>query len=449
MNITQEKIDDLNALVKINITPEDYQAKVEKSIKDQAKKAKLPGFRPGMVPPAHIKKMYGKSILVDEINNMLSDSLNNYITQNEIQILGQPLPQIDEQKEYEWNFNENFEFNYELGLAPEFDVDFSSKDKLTAYQIKADEETLTSRIKNIRRSYGKMSNPDVVADGDVVYADLKQLDADGAIFEDGISATGSIRLDLINDQAIKDSLIGLKKGDEIASFDIVKELYKDAVQLAKILNISEDDATILSSSFHLSVKNINRLEEADLTQEFYDKLFGADVVKTEEEFKAKITEEVEGMLQQDAERKLADDLYKLGTEKVKMNLPDEFLKKWLKATNEKLDQEELEKGYDDFAKNLKWTLVENKIVKEQDIKIEYKDVFETAKKRLDAQFRMYSPSALPEEQLAEYTVQFLQNKENANRIFDEVRGLKVFEYLKSIITLENKVIDNKEFDKMA
>ncbi|MEO6633543.1 MAG: trigger factor family protein, partial [Mucilaginibacter sp.] len=158
MNISQEKIDNLNAVVKININPEDYQPRVEKAIKEHAKKAKIPGFRPGMVPSSHIKRMYGKSILVDEINNMLSDTLNKYLEDEKLEVLGQPLPKrVDDEKEYNWDFADNFEFNYEVGLAPEFNIDFSSKDKVTQYVIKVDEETLASRIKNIRRSYGKMT----------------------------------------------------------------------------------------------------------------------------------------------------------------------------------------------------------------------------------------------------------------------------------------------------
>src|SRR6201747_2466410 len=203
MNISQEKIDNLNAIVKININPEDYQTRVDKAIKDQAKKAKIPGFRPGMVPPAHIKKMYGKSILVDEVNNLLSDTLNNYINEQQLEVLGQPLPKFDDSKQYNWDFADDFEFNYEVGLAPEFDVDFSSKDKVTQYVIKADKDTLEARIKNIRKSYGKMTNPDVSADGDVLYGELVQLSPDGSVFEGGISNTTSVRLDQIKDEAIK------------------------------------------------------------------------------------------------------------------------------------------------------------------------------------------------------------------------------------------------------
>jgi trigger factor len=444
MNISQEKIDKLNAVVTINIKPEDYQPRVDKAIKDHAKKAKIPGFRPGMVPPAHIKKMYGKSILVDEVNNMLSDTLNNYISEQQLEVLGQPLPKMDDSKQYNWDFADDFEFNYEVGLAPEFDIDFSAKDKVTQYVIKADNETLEARIKNIRKSYGKMTNPDVSADGDVLYAELVQLSPDGSVFAGGITNTTSVRLDQVQDEKIKKSLIGMKKGDEFV-FDVQKAYNNDAARIAAILKVDEDLAADIKSKFRLTVKNVNRLEESDLNQEFFDKLFGEGTVTTEAEFRAKITEEVESMFSQDAERKLQNDLYNLSIEKAKFDLPDEFLKRWLKATNEKLTDEELTGGYDDFAKNLKWTLIENKIIKDNKIEIKYEEVFAAAKQRLDAQFRMYSPQPLSDEQLAQYTVQYLQNKDEANKIFEEVKALKVLDHLKSIVTLDKKEISDKDF----
>ncbi|SDL80927.1 trigger factor [Daejeonella rubra] len=444
MNITQDKIDNLNSVLTVKINPEDYKERVEKAIKAQAKKAKLPGFRPGMVPAAHIKKMYGKSILVDEVNNILNDTLSNYITDNKLEVLGQPLPKIDDSKEFNWDFTDNFEFVYELGLAPEFDLEFTSKDKLVNYQVKVDPETLASRITNLRKSYGKMSNPDVSADDDVLYADLKQLSADGSVFEGGISATASVRLDQVSDTKIKKSLIGLKKED-IVDVDLQKAFDGNATIIAKVLNISEEDAQDLKSKFQLTVKNINRLEEGDLNQEFFDKIFGVDVVKTEEEFKEKIREELESMMVQNADQKLQADMLQFGLDKVKLSLPDEFLKRWLKATNEKLSDEELEQGYEDFARNLRWTLIENKIIKDNKLEIKYEEVFAAAKNRLDSQFRMYSPQPLSEEQLGQYTAQFLQNKENANRIFEEVKAQHVFEYLKGVITLDKKEIQYDKF----
>ncbi len=448
MNISQEKIDNLNAIVKINIDPADYQPRVDKAIKDHAKKAKIPGFRPGMVPASHIKRMYGKSILVDEINNMLSDTLNKYLEDEQLEVLGQPLPKTEDAKEYNWDFADTFEFNYEVGLAPEFNIGFSPSDKLTQYIIKVDEDTLASRIKNIRRSYGKMTNPDVSADDDVLYAELVQLSPDGSVFEDGISNTASVRLDQIKDEAIKQSLIGLKK-DDVITLDIQKAFDNDAPKVAGLLKIDEETAADLRSDFRLTVKNVNRLEESDLNQEFFDKLFGEGTVTTEAEFREKITGELEAMMVQDAERKLQNDIYKYGLDKVQFELPDDFLKRWLKATNEKLTAEELAGGYKDFAQNLKWTLIENKIIKENNIDIKYEDVFELAKVRLGQQFKMYSPQALDDEQLGQYTVQYLQNKDNASKIFEEVKALRVFDFIKSVITLEPKEILFTEFNKLG
>lgn len=447
MNIAQEKIDDLNALVKISLAPEDYTPAVEKSIKEQAKKANLPGFRKGMVPAAHIKRMYGKSILIEEINNMLNDNISKYLTDNKVEILGQPLPVLEDEKEYNWDFNDTFDFAYELGLAPQVDLSVSSKDKFTYYNIKADEATLEERVKNIRKSYGKMTNPEAAEEGDILYAELKQLANDGTEFEEGITATGSIQTDLVTDKKILKTLIGLKKDDTV-ELDVNKAFDGDTATIAKLLNISEEDAAELKSKFKVTVKNVNRLEEADLNQEFYDKIFGAGVITDEAGFKAKITEEIEGMFKLDADRKLQNEIYEQFLSQVKIELPDAFLRKWLKATNEKITEEELEQGYDDFAKNLKWTLIENKIIKDNDIKIDYNDVFETAKQRLDAQFRMYSPQPLPEEQLAQYTANFLKEKENANRIFDEVKSTKVFDYIKSVATLNEKDIDYKKFAEL-
>lgn len=447
MNISQEKKDALNATLKISLSPADYQPQVDKAIKEQAKKAQLPGFRKGMVPAGHIKKMYGKSILVDEINTLLSDKLNKYIEEEKLEVLGQPLPKIDDEKEYNWDFNDEFEFVYELGLAPEFAVEFSSKDKLTQYVIKVDAETLASREKNIRRAYGKMTNPDVSAEDDVLYSDLVQLSPDGSVFEGGISNTTSVRLDQIKNEEVKKSLIGLKKGD-VVTIDLKKAFENDAAKVAGLLKIEEDEAAELKSNFQLTVKNVNRLDEADLNQEFFDKLFGEGVVTTEEGFREKITEELETMMQQDSERKLQNDIYNYTLDKVQFELPDEFLKRWLKATNEKLSDEELEGGYADFAKNLKWTLIANKIVVDNQIDIKYDEVFAYAKQSLNNQFRMYSQQSLTDEQLAQYTVQYLQNKENANKIFEEVKAVRVFDYIKSVITLDKKEILFTDFNKL-
>jgi len=442
MNISQENIDDLNAIINIELTPEDYKTQVDSVIKDQAKKAKLPGFRPGMVPASHIRRTYGKAILIDEINKIVGDGLNNFITENKLEILGQPLPKEEEGKEYAWDFTEDFKFQYEIGLAPKVEVPFSDKDTVTEYTIKADEETLNSRISNLRKSYGKRSNPEVSEENDVIYGELKQVDDKNEVVEGGIVKTASLRTDIIDVKKIKKSLVGLKKGDVVV-IDL-KKAY-DASTVARILEIEEDQVEALNSLFQLTVENVNRLEEAELDQEFFNKIYGEDEVKTEEEFRARLTKEIEDMFVQNADQKLQNDLYTLGMDRVKATFPDEFLKRWLKATNEKLTDEEIQEGYDDFAKNLRWTLIENKIINDNELEIKYEEVVATAKDRLLAQFKMYGQQELPEEQLNQYAMQLLQDKEQANRLFEEVKALKVFDYLKGLVKIEKKDIPYNKF----
>lgn len=446
MNITKENIDQLNAVVKIKLAPADYLDKVEKAIKEQSKKVRMPGFRPGMVPASHVKKLYGKSILVDEINRLLSDTLNSYITEQSLNVLGQPLPKADNQYEPRWDFTDEFEFSFEMGLAPEIKETFTAKDKVTHYKVRIDEETLNSRLKNIRRSYGKMTNPESVENtDDVIYGDLVQLSPDGSVFEGGISHTASVRLDLIADEKIKKSLIGLKK-DATIDLDLQKAYDKDAHLIARLLNIEEDLAKDLKSNFRLTVKNVNRIEEAEMNQEFFDKIYGEGAVSTEAEFIEKMKEELIGIMQDNADRKLQQDIYEYGVKKFDMELPNEFLKRWLKATNENnLDDVQIAEQYDDFAKNLKWTLLANKIITDNKIEIAPEEVVELAKKRIDAQLRMYSPQALTEDQLNSYAMNFLQNREQANRLYEEVRSQKVFDVLKTIITLDEKEIDYNKF----
>src|SRR5690606_11293927 len=374
----------------------------------------------------------GKAILFDEVNRLVSDKINTYIGENKLEILGQPLPEEDDKNEYNWDFQDSFSFRYEIGLAPQFDVPFTAKTKFTEYIIKADESTLESRIKNLRRSYGKMTNPEVSEDGDVLYAELVQVDAEGNAIEGGIVNTASVRTDLVDDKKIKKSLIGLKKDDEV-TVDI-KKAFKEESQIARLLAVKDEDvAAIEPSTFKLSVKNVNRLEEAELNQDFYDKLFGEGTVTTEEEFKNKVREEVESMLVQNATQKLQNDIYLKGLDAVNVEFPEAFLKRWLKATNPEIKDDELEEGFADFLKNLKWTLIENRIITQNGLEVKYEEVLSLAKDRISAQIKMYSPGQeVSDDQLAQYAVQLLGDKEQTNRLFEEVKALKVFDYLKGI-----------------
>ncbi len=442
MNISHQKIDDVNANITIELAPEDYNPAVDKAIKDQAKKAKLPGFRPGMVPLGHIRRTYGKAILFDEINRVINDKIANYISEEKLEVLGQPLPvETDQDTSYAWDYKDNFKFNYEIGLAPEFDIPFTKETEFIEYDIKADETTLAERVKNLRRSYGKMTNPEVSEEGDVLYATLKQEK------EGGLEQTTSVRTDVVEDAKTKKSLTGLKKDDTV-KID-VKKAFK-ASDLARILGITEDEAENLDvTKFELTVKNINRLEESDLNQEFFDKLFPASEVTTEEQFQAKVAEEVESLFKQNAVQKLRNDMYTFGMDKVDVKFPEEFLKRWLKATNPNLSEEEIEEGFADFVSNLKWTIIENRVITANNLEVKYDEVINLAKERIYAQIKMYNSGEEPtDEQLGQFAMQLLSDKEQANRLFEEAKALKVFDHLKSTVKIKSKKIDYDKFEKL-
>lgn len=441
MNISHQKIDDINAKITVDLAPEDYNPAVDKAIKDQAKKAKLPGFRPGLVPVGHIRRTYGKSILLDEINRVVNDKISAYITEQKLEVLGQPLPLEGDDANYNWDFKDTFSFNYEIGLAPEFEVPFTAETEFTEYDIKADEATLAERIKNLRRSYGKMTNPEVSEAGDVLYATLKQDK------EAGIEQTTSVRTDIIEDETIKASLVGLKK-DDVVKIDVKKAF--NSADLARILAITEEQVAELDvTDFELTVKNINRLEESDLNQEFFDKLFAADEVTTEEQFNAKVKEEVENLFKQNSAQKLRNDMYTFGMDKVDVKFPEEFLKRWLKATNPNLSAEEIEEGFADFVSNLKWTIIENRIVTANNLEVKYDEVVDLAKERIYGQIKMYNINEEPtDEQLGQFALQLLSDREQANRLFEEVKALKVFDHLKSTVKINTEAIDYDKFQEL-
>ncbi|RKE52537.1 trigger factor [Sphingobacterium detergens] len=441
MNISHENVDAINAVVNVALAPEDYNPQVDKEIKAQAKKAKLPGFRPGQVPVGHIRRTYGKSILFDEINKLVNDRITNYISENKLEVLGQPLP-LEDDAQYSWDYKDNFNFKYEIGLAPAFELPFTAETEFAVYDIKADQETLADRIKNLRRSYGKMTNPEVSEEGDVLYATLKQDK------EEGLEKTTSIRTDIVEDAKIKKSLVGLKKDDAV-KID-VKKAFKTE-DLARILGITEEEATALDvTKFELTVKNINRLEEADLNQEFFDKLFAEGEVTEEAQFTEKVKEEVENLFKQNSDQKLRNDMYTFGMDKVDVTFPEEFLKRWLKATNPSISEEELNEGFADFLNNLKWTIIENRVVTENGLEVKYDEVINLAKERIYAQIKMYNINEEPsDEQLNQFAIQLLQDREQGNRLFEEAKALKVFDHLKGLVKLNSSDIEFKEFEKLA
>src|SRR3954463_879820 len=290
MNITQENIDELNAVLKVKVVADDYLPKVEGALKDYQKKASIPGFRPGKVPTGMIKKMYGKSIMVDAINKLLNDSLTNYLRENKIEVLGNPLPKAGTENTIDWDNQTDFEFLYEMGLAPKFNVDLSQKDKFTYKTVKIDEELVNKYITDVAKRYGKVEQVEVSAAGDLLTGDFVELDAAGEITVGGVFKTGNLFLERLKDEGVKKQLTGLKKDDKVV-LDAQK-IAESPAELASLLGIDKDAAEKFTAKLQFTVKNVSHLAPADVNQDFFNKIYGEGVVNSEEEFRAKVRQEL-------------------------------------------------------------------------------------------------------------------------------------------------------------
>ncbi len=441
MNISKKDINALNAELSITLTPADYETKVDNAIKKVQKQAAMPGFRPGKVPVGLIKKQHGKSILVDEINKILNEALYNYINENKIEILGNPMPKedstIDFDNQTEWTFN------YELGLSPQFDVKLDNSQSFVYNTVKIDDELVEKYLKDVKRNYGKPSNPEVAEAKDVLYIDIVELDADNNVVAGGIFKSTSIGIDRLKNEAAKAKLTGAKKEDKIIIN--ANELYDSAVDKSISLGIDKEVAEKFDSNLQLTVRNIARMEDAELNQELFDQLYGAGNINSLEEFKEKIKSELALMFAQDTDRKFVETVEKTLVEKLNIALPDDFLKRWLMAVNEKpLTKEQLEAEYPAYAKSMQWKLIENKIIKNNNIAVSIDEAKEEAASYVRSQFARYGQ--VPEDKEVSKIVDgILGKQEEAQKIFEALYSKKVLDVLKTTCKLDTKEVSYNEF----
>ncbi|MBL0330510.1 MAG: trigger factor [Bacteroidetes bacterium] len=446
MNIIQENIDELNAVLKVKVVANDYLPKVETALKDYQKKASIPGFRPGKVPTGMIKKMYGKSIMVDEINKLLNDSLYNYLHENKIEVLGNPLPKAD--SVIDWDNQQEFEFLYEMGLAPKFSVELSPKDKFVYQTVKIDDELVNKYVTDIAKRYGKVESVEVSEEADLLNGDFVELDANGEILAGGIFKTGSLFLDRVKDAATKKALTGLKKDDKVVVD--AQKLSENATDLAALLGIDKEKAESLNCKLQFTVKGISRLAAAEINQEFFNKIYGEGNVTTEEEFKAKIKDELANMFVNDSERKFYNDVVEHLMNKINFNLPTEFLKRWIVAANEKpVTFEQVDSEFDNYSKGLKWQLIENKIIKDNNLEVSKEEVVDHTKELIIQQFAQMGQGDMGEEELNQTAQRVLSNQEEAKKLYEKLYGQKVMNLFKTKFTLENKEVAYDDFFKKA
>ena len=448
MNITQENIDELNAVLRVKVVAEDYLPEVESALKDHQKKASIPGFRPGKVPSGMIKKMYGKSILVNAINKILNDSLYNYLNENKIEVLGNPLPKADSDIHIDWDNQKEFEFFYEMGLAPKFNVELSAKDKFTYPTVKIDEELVNKYVSDIAKRYGKVENVEVSGSTDLLNGDFVELDANGEILAGGIFKTSSIFLERVKDETVKKALTGLKVGDKAVLQ--AQNLADNPVDIATMLGIEKAAAEKFTSKVQFTVKNISRLAGSEINQDLFNKIYGEGIVSSEEEFRTRIKGELSAMFVNDSERKFYNDVVEHLMNKINFNLPTEFLKRWIVAVNEKpVTPEQVEAEFEGYSKGLKWSLIENKIIKDNNIQVTNEEVIESTKHMILEQFAKYSPTPMGDEELNKTVQSVLSNKEEAKKIYEKLYGEKVLTLFKTKFTVENKELAYNDFFKKA
>lgn len=441
MNITKENIDNLNAVVTIEIGPSDYEKRVDDAIKKIQHKASIPGFRPGKVPAGMIKKMHGKSVLADELNKILSDGINNYIVENKLEILGNPLPKADEQ--IDWENGKAFTFKYDLGLAPSFDVEVSDKTAFTYEVVKIDTELIDKYVKDVRKNYGKPSNPEIAEERDVVFVDINELDETGAIKAGGIFKSTSIGIDRLKSEIAKKKLTGVKKEDKVVIN--CKELYADPVELSVSLGIDKETAEALNCNLQLTVKNIARMEDAELNEELFLKVYGDGSIKTEEEFREKVKQELASMFAQDSDRKFFSEVEKNLVETINPALPEEFLKRWIMATNDKpVTIEQLNEEFGAWGRSMKWKLIENKIIKNNSITVTADEATEEAKRFVRSHFARYG-QAPDEAEIEKTAITILQKEKEAEKIYEGLYYNKILTLFKSKYKLNNKELSYNEF----
>lgn len=436
MNITRENIDALNAVVKVDIVADDYQAKVAELLTDYRKKADVPGFRKGHVPMGMIKKQYGKSIMIDEVNKLLQESLNKFLADEKLDILGNPIPRMKE--DFDWDAAV-FSFEFELGLVPEFEIDLSEKNKIKQYKIVATDELLDEEVKNIQTRYGKMIPMEAATEHSNITGTFVNEEKE-------IDKKSTFLVNDLKGEKNEEKLIGAKVGDLV---DLgTKELFKDDHKLEQILGVSHDEIHDLDIAVSLTIEEVTKTEPADLDKELFDKLFADGSVTNAAELREKIKEDAEKQFLQQGDQQLLNAITEYLVENTKFDLPAEFLQKWISTAGEKpLTAEEAAAEYEKSEKGLRYQLIEGKIMKDNDIKLEYAELVEYAKGFIRTQMAQFGNLNPEEKELDDIAGRILQNKEEAQKLQTQLMSQKLLGFFKENINFKTEEVSYEEFMK--
>ena len=449
MNINKEQIDDLNIAVSVQVGNDDYGNKVGEVLRDYRRKANMPGFRPGKVPEGLIRKMYGKAVLIDEINKLVSESLQNYIKEQELKLLGEPLPKINGD-DLDWEIGADFTFDFEMGLSPVIEVNLSKADQIVKYQISVEQNIVNSNIENYTRRFGQFVDVDTVVDfKEKLTGDIAQLDDNGQPLQDGLSAEDSTLVLLtITDEERKKPFENARAGDEIV-FNL-SETFPNEWEIASILKKKDKSEVgdISNFLFKYTVKSIQNFVNAEVNQELFDKVFGEGVVTNLEEFENRIRESVELAYEESSMSKFSDDVRKYFLEKINPPLPEEFLRKWLLTNNKEINEETLEKGFPAFLKTMKWELITNAIVKENNLKVEEQEIINFAKASTQRQLASYGISNISDKDLTGYAMNNLKDEKSIQGVASQVLQNKAVNTVLEAVDVIIQEISLDDFNKM-
>ena len=449
MNINRNEIDELNSVLRVVIEKNDYEERVENILRDYRRKAKIDGFRPGKVPFGLISKMYRKPVLVEEVNKILNEVLTKYIVDEKLNILGEPLPNETDQQKFDWDKDATFEFVIDIALTPDFDVQVTSRDKYTYYEIKIDKKIRNEYIEKYTSRLGSLKDVTMSDENSVIKADLFQVDEEDNVIEEGINVEdGSISIQNIQDEKIKQKFTGLQKDNELIIN--LKKAFPNHADIAGLLKIKKEQVDLINGEFKIIVKSVSNFEKAEINQEFYDQLFGKDVVKTEDEFNVKMDDIIQSELSRDSEYKFRLDIREYFIARFKKSLPEDFLKRWLIEVNkEKLTREQIEKDFQHFIEDLKWQLIKDKIGKNNDIKVTEEELMEYAKSFARVQFsQYYGISDFPDDHLTNYAQEILKKDEERKKLAERKFEEKIIEFVRMTAKLDRKEISYEKFNKL-
>ena len=438
MKVEQVKINDLTYQLNVNIEKADAQEKKKKALNEYRKKVEIRGFRKGMAPMSLVEKMHGIQALVETVNHMISEAINNHIAENKLNILGEPLPNEEKQKEIDWENDESYEFVFDIALAPKVEFTLSKDDKIVSYNVAVSEEAKKAYKSNMLKQFGKLENTESVKEEDFIIADLEQ-------GENKVEGT-YITLRQMADEA-KGQFLGKKAGE---SFEVnVHETFVNETDRAALLKVKKEELASVEPMWKVTIKEVKTFVEAEQTQEIYDRMFGEGVVTDEAGFEAKVAERIALEYKQESDFRFVLDAREYLLNKTNIELPEEFMKKWLFTINEgKFTMEDIEKDFALFCKDFRWQMISQYIMREQKMEITREEVLAVAKQMAKYQFAMYGLNDVPEEQLNSYAESILANEKEGRRIVEKTEQDKVIGYVKSVVTLEEKEISIEDLQAM-